>query len=347
MDETAICLFQSGGKGNIFLARADPAVQHAPLAMRRSYLTHVAFVCDDPRLQPLLPQVLIGNERTIPARQLAALRRGLPPNVYLLRERSAWNNAALCAKIIRWLGAALAPHAGTHQPILLLDCARIHVGAGVFAACSAVGVWAVLVPPRMTWLLQVLDTHAFFLYKLHLQKAVQATRLRTASGSLGIVGLVPCVCAAIRCVLQGRPWATAFDYNGFGSRQVGLGDRVRTHLQLAGAPDVADTRPSAEVVKRCFPKRSRVPAKAIWRPFDAPLVVGTPLAAAAPPAPALEHASALGSRRSARLLARMSAAPLCGPPPPVSGASSSSSSVPPLAPPPAKVFAVRLGPRRG
>lgn len=43
-DETAIALFKGGSKGNIFLARGRRAVQHAPLSVRRKYLTLVAIV---------------------------------------------------------------------------------------------------------------------------------------------------------------------------------------------------------------------------------------------------------------------------------------------------------------
>ena len=73
-DETAICLFQGAGRGNVFLAKTDPAVQHVPLGKRRTFLTHVGFVCDDPIIQPLLPQVVVGNEHMIKAGQVDALR---------------------------------------------------------------------------------------------------------------------------------------------------------------------------------------------------------------------------------------------------------------------------------
>ena len=341
LDESAISLFQSGGKGNVFVARSR-AVQHAPLAVRRMYLTLVAIVCDDPRIQPVIPQFLIGNERAIPARRLAALRRGLPPNVHLLRRRSAWNNAALCEEIIECLGDALAPYAATHQPMLSFDCARLHVGAGIFNASYRAGLWSVLIPPKETFLLQTLDTHVFVLLKLFLQKAAQDARIRSPNGELDIGSLVSSVCSAIRTILQGRDWSAAFVSNGFGPRQAGLSERVKTQLELTDTPDVGAARPSPEVLRRCFPKTSPVPAAAVWRPFDgppaAPRVRAPPVALG--PASAVEGG---GPRRSARLLAR--APPPC---PKASGASSPSSAsvASPLAPPPAKAFGVRLGPPR-
>ena len=339
LDETAISLYQSGGKGNVFLGRGRVAIQHAPLSVRRKYLTYVAVVCDDPRLQPYLPQFLVANERTLPAGLLAAICSTLPPNVYLLRRPSAWNNAVLCAQIIRKIGAALAPYSCTHQGILLLDCAKIHVGPGIFYAANDSGLWASLVPPQETYLIQPLDAHVFGLFKPCLQKAAQDEQIRSPSGAFDIRGLVSAVCTAIRTVLQGREWSSAFDSCGFGLRQAGLSDRVKRELEVTDTTVVGDGRPSLEVIRVCFPKRSRIPTRAVRQPFDGP-VAGL-RAVVAPVAPAPAALAPLGPRRSSRLLARVPSAL-----PTASGASSSPASS--AAPPPAApVCALRLGaPRR-
>ena len=84
VDETSVCLFQGGGKGTVIAgkrkirdrapdgasASVEP-VQKVTRTTRRTCMTHVAFVCDRPDIQPLLPQVVIGNERTFPALLLA------------------------------------------------------------------------------------------------------------------------------------------------------------------------------------------------------------------------------------------------------------------------------------
>ena len=317
LDETAVSLYQSGGKGNVFLERGMAPVQHAPLSVRRKYLTYVAVVCDDPCIQPLLPQVLIANERTVPAARLAALRSSLPPNVYLLRRRSAWNNATLCAQIIRMIGKALAPYAATHQGILYLDCAKIHVGPGIFYAANDSGLWASLVPPQETYLIQPLDAQVFGLFKLCLQKSAQDEQIRSPSGEFDIGGLVSAVCTAIRTILQGREWSSAFVSCGFGHRQSGLSDRVKRALEVTDTPEVGVARPSLGVLRVCFPKRSLIPTRAVRQPCDGP--VAAPRAVVAPVAPAPAAFAPVGPRRSVRLLARASSAP-----PTASGASSSS-----------------------
>lgn len=292
-DETAVCLFQGAGRGNVFLAKNKPAVQNVPIGKRRTYLTHVAFVCDDPAIQPALPQVVIGNEHTIKARQLDAMRATCMPNVRVLRRKSAWVCWQLIAQIVRWLAEALEPFIADVQPILFFDACKAHLHSNVFAACAAANIWAVVLAAKMTRLLQPLDTHTFQKYKIYLQKAYQTERIRSASGNLDVAGLLLCVNDAVRSVLHAIPWAAAFDGDGLGPGQAALRDRVAAELQLSPPFAAPDTRPSLVQIQCCFPKRFQVPVASIWRPFEPPAPPGEIPKAAAP-----------ALRRSARIAAK-------------------------------------------
>ena len=195
MDETSVCLFQGAGKGVIFVDKkrrrdSEPA-QAVPSAKRRCCLTHVAFICDRTDLQPLLPQVVIANERTFTAAGLAALQASCPANVKLVRQKSAWNNSALCATIVGWLGEALRPYLGGLQPFLLLDAVGLHTTPAMMRAFNASRIWPILVPARTTWLLQPLDTDAFMRYKAHLRDAYQKARAASQTADLSIEQCVP------------------------------------------------------------------------------------------------------------------------------------------------------------
>ena len=124
-DETAVCAFQGDGKGNVFLGRG--AIQRVSCGKRRTYLSYVAFICDDPLLQPCLPQVVVANERTLTARDILLLHESCPLNVRVLRQKSAWVDKELCNKMVRWLADALAPYTSEVQPIVLFDACRSHV----------------------------------------------------------------------------------------------------------------------------------------------------------------------------------------------------------------------------
>lgn len=222
LDETSICLFQGAGKGAVFVQKrrprgpgepAPPAepVQNVPQAKRRCCLTHIALICDRHDLQPLLPQIIVGNERTLPAGAFAALQASCPANVRLVRQTSAWNNAELCGKVVQWLAEALGARLGELQPVLLLDACKLHFSHEVLQACATHGVWPILIPAKSTWLLQPLDTHAFLKYKAYLRGRYQQARIAHARGDLTIEQFLPCVCDAVRCVLECRKWVAAFE----------------------------------------------------------------------------------------------------------------------------------------
>ena len=63
LDETSVCLFQGSRFGNLFTNKATQPPVHVPHSKKRTYLSHVAIVCDDTDLQKLLPQVIIGTSR--------------------------------------------------------------------------------------------------------------------------------------------------------------------------------------------------------------------------------------------------------------------------------------------
>ena len=285
MDETAVCLFQGNAKGTVFRDCGPPAdgepVQNVTRSKRRTYITHVAFICDRAELQPLMPQVLIGNCATFLQRDWAALLAGCPNNVWLVRQISSWNNSTLCARLVGLLAAALRPHLATLQPVLFLDAYRAHYNQRVVAACHAAGVWPIFVPAKLTWLLQPLDTHAFFAYKLRLMAEYQRRRAETADGQLNVREFLPCVYDAIRFVLQARRWDVAFDADGIGRRQAALSTYAQRQLQLEGPPDVPSTQPSEEQLRLCLPARARANVASFLRPFAPPRA----LPAARPAAP--------------------------------------------------------------
>ena len=218
---------------------------------------------------------------------MAMLRSRCPPNVVLVRQNSAWNNERMCTMIVRRIALVLRAHMGTLQPVLLLDAVRLHITRMVLAACSAVGLWVVVVPAKMTWLLQPLDSHAFLAYKAHLKAKYQSKRAELGSSDLGIEHFLECVYEAIRHVLQGRCWNVAFEGDGFGSAQQGLSTFVQKQLAIAGPLSITALRPNIEELGHCFPRRAQVHADLLYRPF------GFLAAAKVAPRPVLPMRSAL------------------------------------------------------
>jgi len=264
MDETAVCLYPGTRRGTVILSKTrqpGSPVQPVSRASRRTYLTHVAFICDTPSYQKYLPQVVVGNEHTFLVRDFARLKGRCPSHFKLVRQKGAWNNASLMCEILERLRVALAPFAAKVQPILLMDVASMHWAPVVMNRCRNKGIWPMPVPAKLTWLLQPCDTHMFARYKLHVQKAYQNRQAEAAAaGALDVERLLDCIYEADEHVVGDIVgWKQAFQEDGFGAKQVRLSDSRKRHLQLEAAPEVGDSQPSLDQVKLCFPKRMRPP----------------------------------------------------------------------------------------
>ena len=269
------------------------AFQDVPRRKKRCFLTHVALICDRTDIQPLLPQVIVANERTMPLGMMAELRAAAPANVYLVRQTSSWNNSDLCRRIVRWIALALQGFRDTLQPVLLFDAVRIHSTPEVLQECWRCNIWPVLVPARTTWLLQPLDTHGFRPFKAQLRESYQEGRVAAGASDLDIRLFLPCLYESIRLILQGRRWAGAFAADGFCQGQGHVCESVRRELQLGGGGplQLPSSRPTLEQLQSCFPRRARIPLELLWRAFDGPassVAPAGPLAGGAPRRPVEE-----------------------------------------------------------
>ena len=269
MDETSISLFQGGGTGNVFMPSYKKCRQKATLQQRRACLTHVAIICDDSSIQTKLPQYVVGNTRIFKARTFEELRTRAPANVFLVRQKSAWNNSGLCCNIIKQLGVALAPYADKYQPVLLMDACRVHFTKDVLLACRRARIWVICIPPGTTSLLQPLDTHAFARYKACMRSAYQRIHCATNINIMGVQEILECMYVAIRKVLQGVLWRSAFLHNGFGDGQCSVSNRVlakfgEEHVFSNGLVE----RPTVAVLSSCCPRDMHIQMKLFMWPFD-------------------------------------------------------------------------------
>ena len=303
MDETSICLWQGDGKGAVLCSKTRRRRWSAEVAedegadvgqpanrkARRTCFTHVAFICDRPEVQPLLPQVLIGNCSTFLVSDWQQLLAQCPPNVYLIRQKSAWNNAEVCARILRILGVVLRPLSARFQPILLMGARNVHLRVSVAECCSRQGIWLVVIPARLTGLMQPCDTHAFQSYKVNLKKFYQRLRAAHPTGKVSVADFLAAVYSTIRTVLQGQKWALAFDRDGFGAGVQGAQSQASGYLlrqlALSVAPAVGASQPGEDVLALCYPRNRAVPATALLRPLAgvAPLAVAGPAQPVAQP----------------------------------------------------------------
>ena len=140
--------------------------------------------------------------------------------------------------IIRLLGGTLRANAPGVLPILSMDTVRVHLHDRVILECANWGIRVVVVPARMTWLLQPLDTHVFAQLKRVVRDAYQARLGSEGARALSTASWVAVVTNTVYCFLRRENWARAFAHNGFGSIQQELSQRVLSALDLQAPPAV-------------------------------------------------------------------------------------------------------------
>ena len=142
------------------------------------------------------------------------------------------------------------------------------VAVRLLRACKAAGIWIVVVPPRLTWRLQPLDTHCFLPFKAMLQQLYQQARARTTSENLDIASFLQCMFEAIRRVLLARQWRHAFDDDGLSYLQTRVHAETLTQLRIDGQVSLPITWMSKLELATCFPVLRRCKAVDLtWKLF--------------------------------------------------------------------------------
>jgi hypothetical protein len=117
-------------------------------------------------------------------------------------------------RFISLLAKHLEPFREQYQPILLLDCCSAHLSAAVLAAASNQGIWIVIIPARLTWLLQPLDVYIFRNFKRELQKHFRRLIKESIDGRVSDHAWLLCVTRVAATFLSSLSWRRAFVLTG-------------------------------------------------------------------------------------------------------------------------------------
>ena len=132
MDETSLAYAFPYVKGTVVCRKHLPAgarikPQRLTTNELRGHVTYMSFICNESVLQPLLPQILIGNEHFFTLTKLQEVT-GLPGNILLWREKSAWSNHVLIRRAITTLHRCLyhSDLRWSRNVILVMDVHKSH-----------------------------------------------------------------------------------------------------------------------------------------------------------------------------------------------------------------------------
>ena len=273
MDESSLKLCPPARKGLVVPIRSSgdqPSYarqRKASLRDRRSALSLVAFIADDVQIQRALPQLILGNESSLPKRSMDELRSEplACQGFFLLPRKSAWLDAACLVKIVSLLGAALRPFQDSHHILFCMDACPTHTHLKVVQECHRQNLYLFFIPASMTGYLQPLDTHVFAQYKHFLRTEHESQALATPDGSMRHIDMVKIMMRGIRTVLVERCWSHAFQQNGFSTTQEGVSKSLLKKLGYDLTPPVGNTLPTFHQWQLLFRRKSDIPFDALLR----------------------------------------------------------------------------------
>ena len=165
LDETSIVLNHDDQKGVVTKSSHKHIIIVKKKSKKRGSLTHVVLMCDDSAIQPILPQVIIGNSNILRVSDLKELEDKVPNNVTVLRGKTSWVTVEVFIAILEMLRRALNDHEVSRVPVLLLDGCSVHVNPLVWAAAKKLKILLCFVPAGLTWLVQPLDVRVIHILK--------------------------------------------------------------------------------------------------------------------------------------------------------------------------------------
>ena len=163
-------------------------------------------------------------------------------------------------RYLELLAAILQPRLAEWQPIVVLDAATCHLGAEVVAKANALGLWLLVVPANLTWLLQPLDAHVFSSYKAFLRREYLREASLSPDGVISDEKWTALLVRAATDFFNERDWSSAFAECGASGTQMALSETLSRQLRPCTRTDVLTfprQAPSTEKLRCLFPRNRR------------------------------------------------------------------------------------------
>ena len=258
VDETSIVLNHDDEKGVINKNAQGKVILIPKKSKKRGSLTHVALVCDDNTVQPLLPQFIIGNEHVLRVTDLTEIESSLAHNIIVIRAKSSWVTVELFIVLLEMLRKVLNAHNVRQVPILLLDCCPVHLHPRLWKAARTLCMYLCFVPAGLTWLLQPLDVLILRREKACLRALYRGYQVANETAYVPVIQIVRNIAESIRRVLQGSKWDRAFDVCGYSDTHEHLTSCITSILRrvnMVGVPIDAGKPNDADLLQMLPSKR--------------------------------------------------------------------------------------------
>jgi hypothetical protein len=258
LDETSVPFCFGKARGLVVKQHlwpsGKPPQQPLSRSAQRTNITHIALSTHRTDIQAKLPQIFVGNHHIF-TKSLMEYASNVSSNTAMFwRMKSGWNTTDLMIYVLTALSVALQEFPEV-QPILIMDCAKIHLAQAVLQHAAFLSIWLCLVPAKLTPMLQPLDVLTFAAYKAYLRKAFR--RARATNRTYDSKQWLHLLCDVSRKFMSGRKWETSFVRTGIlGSREF-VSKELKPFVDSYTPPTVWTSPPYADVVQ-VLPSRYKI-----------------------------------------------------------------------------------------
>lgn len=215
----------------------------------------VALICNLPRLQGHLPQVILPRsfgKSPSPKAQRMYASMGSPLEAWHLT--SGFNDVHSMMQWLRRIHTKIRQFDPYLQIVLVFDAYTIHIADAVLQLCKRLGIRVIIVPARLTWLLQPLDAMVFQHFKRLLRDKVVAATLAAPQGGIPWPKHMSIVGECVHTTFVQSSWATEMDKMGLATNHKLVRQRLQTLLCNI---DVDPRPPTEEEAARLIGRRRR------------------------------------------------------------------------------------------
>ena len=210
MDETGVSNVTASKHGVIIgrQRRHVPAESQGAKRARSSKITLMAAMCSPCDVQPHLPQVLLprykkGADAPASFKEVWA-SVGAPLQAW--HATPGYNESPIMIQWMTQLRAAIRQVDRKLWILLVLDCSVVHICQRVLKHAARLGLLILIVPARLTWMIQPLDTHVFVNLKRHLPHGVVRAEMAAPSGEILMPQRIALIGEAVQRCLVHADW---------------------------------------------------------------------------------------------------------------------------------------------
>ena len=165
MDETPVPYVFGGRFGTRSKRQLDPTKrlkrQTPPLRVTRGHATLVASMCTEPIVQKHLPQVFMPNTKGMKKKwEGVSATADLPDNIRVQMGTTGWQTIPTMMKYIALLKRTFRT-LKVKKAVLVMDCHPSHYSPRTLSRIAKQNWRVLLIPSKLTWLLQPLDAYMF------------------------------------------------------------------------------------------------------------------------------------------------------------------------------------------